>query len=223
MSKNRIHSCVATAACSFALLCGFSTSGAETPVKLSDLPPAVQKAVQTHLGGAKPGEITRSTEHGKTSYEVEATTRGKTRSFTIGDEGELLATEVFLDETPRPVQRAIRAHVGKGKLGDISKTTEGGVVSYDVEMTKAGRARSFSLAEDGKLLEMQLFFEEVPAIVQKAIEKETRGGQRGAIYKTTEDGEVNYDVEITRSGKLCSLSFDDKGAVVYQAEPVALS
>ena len=199
-------------------------TGAEPAVtKLADLPPAAQKAIQAQLGAAKLEGISKSVDAGEVTYDVEITAHGKTRSFSIDQEGELLATQVFLNETPVAVQKAIRAHVGRGKIDDISKASEDGVVTYQVEMTKAGKSRSFTLAEDGKLLEMQLFLAETPAHVRQAIQKEARNGVCAGIYKTVEDGEVNYDVEITRNGKLLSLTFDSKGAVVYQAEPIQIS
>src|SRR3954470_22436527 len=102
------------------LVPGFQSTGAEANVvKVSDLPPAAQNAIHAQLGGAKLGEITRSVEGSEVSYDVEMTAKGKTRSFTVSQEGELLAFQVFLPETPRPVQQAIHAKVGRQGLGDI--------------------------------------------------------------------------------------------------------
>ncbi len=198
-------------------------AAAEAKVKLSDLPPPAQKTIQAQLKGAKLGEITKSIEDAQVFYDVEMTTKGKTRSFTVSEEGVLVALQVFLPETPRPVQQAIRAQVGKQKLGDIFKYTEDGETTYEVEMGKAERTRSFTLSQEGKLLEMEMFIEETPAIIQKAIEKELRGGTLEQIQKTFEDDEVNYDVDLTRNGKSFSLTFDSNGALVYQAEPIRLS
>ena len=209
------------------LLClflGFDAAAAETNiVRLSDLPLTVRKTIHAQLNGARLGGICKSIEGGEVSYDVEMTSRGKTRSFTVSEEGELIAVQVFLPETPQTVQQAIRAQAGRQDLGDIFKYTEDGDVTYEVEMTKAGKTRTFSLSPDGKLLAMQMFLEETPAVIQKAIQKEMRGGTCDEIHKTTEDGEVNYDVTITRNGKSVSLTFDVKGALVYQAEPVQIS
>jgi uncharacterized membrane protein YkoI len=202
----------------------FCSAGAErSAVQLSELPPAAQKCIQTQLSGAQLGEITKSIEGEEVSYDVKMTTKGKTRSFTVSEDGELLAFQLLLPETPHAVQQAIRAHVGKQALDDIFKHTQDSEVTYEVEMTKAGKTRTFTLASDGKLLEMQVFLHEIPAVIQKAIRKEMHGGRCEEIQKITEDGEVNYDVEITRNGKSHSLTFDSKGAIVYQAEAIQLS
>src|SRR5205085_8336407 len=118
-----------------------------------ELPVAAQKRIHAQLAGAKLGQITESIEGTEVSYDVEMTSKGKTRSFTVSEEGELAALQVFLPETPRPVQQAIRAQVGRQGLGDIFKHTEDGEVTYEVEMTKAGKTRNFTLDADGKPLE----------------------------------------------------------------------
>ncbi len=205
------------------LLPAFSLAGAEAAVKISDLPPAALKTVRTQLGTAKLGKIVKSVEGAEVSYDVEMMANGKTRTFTVSEEGELLALQVFLPETPRPVQQAIRAHTGRQGLGEIFKHTEDGEVTYEVEMTKGGKTRNFTLDAHGKLLEMQMFLEETPAPVRSAIQKELRGGSCDEIYKTTEEDEVNYDVTILRNGKSHSLTFDPAGNLVYQAEPIQLA
>lgn len=192
-----------------------ATNENDTVVKLSDLPPAAQKAIQTQLAGGKLDEITKTTEDEGIIYDVEMTREGRTRSFTINAEGDLLEVEVFLRETPRPVQEAIHAQVGDGKLGEITKSTEAGELTYDVEMTKEGKTRDFTVGQDGKLRRMQVFLQETPPEIQKAIQKEVGNGKCGDIYKATEDGEVLYDVEITKDGKTHSLTFDKKGVLVF--------
>jgi len=222
MSARPIHIVFATGLLVLCLLAAAPVAGAE-PVQLSELSPAAQTAIRQQVGAAKLGEITKSIEKGEVVYEVEMTAQRKTRSFTVNDEGELVAVEVFLGEISRPLQKAVRAHLGKGVLGDISKITEDGVVTYEVEMTHQGKTRSFTLGTDGKLLETQLFLEETPVVLRQAIQRELRGGKCGEIYKTTEEGDVSYDVSVIANGKTRLLTFDSAGSLVYQAEPIQLS
>src|SRR5205814_249576 len=119
-----------------------------------------------------------------------------------------------------PVQQAIRLQVGRQGVDGIFKCIDDGEVTYEVEMTKAGKTRTFTLDTSGKLLEMQMFLEELPAVMQKALQREIRSGTCEEIYKTTEDDGVNYDATITRDGKSHSLTFESKGSLVYEAEPV---
>src|ERR1043166_4052146 len=188
MQRNPIYVFLATVVLFGVLSSAILAVAAQTTVvKLSEVPPGAQRTIHTQLGAARLGEIAKSIERGEVSYDVEMTAQRKTRSFTVSEEGELLAVEVFLGELPRPVQRAIREQVGKGKLGEISKTTEDGEITYDVEMTKDGKTRSFTLAADGKLVELQVFLDETPAAVRQAIQREAKNGTCGEILKTIED------------------------------------
>ena len=133
------------------------------------------------------------------------------------------AEPVQLSELSPAAQTAIRQQVGAAKLGEITKSIEKGEVVYEVEMTHQGKTRSFTLGADGKLLETQLFLEETPVVLRQAIQRELRGGKCGEIYKTTEEGDVNYDVSVIANGKTRLLTFDSAGSLVYQAEPIQLS
>ncbi|HWH72554.1 MAG TPA: hypothetical protein VNT26_24545, partial [Candidatus Sulfotelmatobacter sp.] len=176
------------------------------PTKLAELPLAAQKTILAQAAAGQLGEISKSTEDGEVIYEAEMTRQGKTRSFTVNGEGELLEVEVFLPETPRPVQKVIRERVGKGRLLHLSKSTAEGEVTYDVEMSKNERTRHFSLDQDGQVIEFQVFLEETPEAVRKAIEKELPTGRLGESYQMIDDGEVSYDVEISQNGKQRHLS-----------------
>jgi uncharacterized membrane protein YkoI len=195
---------------------------AGTTVKLAELPAPARNTIQTRAGTAQVGEIFKTIESGEVTYEVRITGQTPARTFTVNDAGQLLAEQAFLQELPRPVQETIRAQVANGTLDDISKVAEDGAVSYEVQMTKAGKARDFTVDQGGKLIDMQVFLGELPAAVRSAIRRESRGGRCGEIHKSMEEGEAEYDVEITRDGKPRQVTFDPHGKIIYQEEPVAL-
>jgi hypothetical protein len=70
---------------------------------------------------------------------------------------------------------------------------------------------------------MQVFLDELPEAVRAALQKETGSGKCGEINKTNEDGDTLFETEITQGNKTRSVSFDSKGSLVYQEEPVALA
>ena len=82
-----------------------------------------------------------------------------------------LSKPVKFKELPAAVQKTILAQVGDGKLGDIDKVIEDGETRYDVELTKAGVERSFSIATDGRLISWQMFMRELPEAVRKTFER----------------------------------------------------
>jgi uncharacterized membrane protein YkoI len=191
-------------------------------VKLSDLPPAAQATVKEHLGRGRLGEIVKTSESGEIRYDIEVTKQGRTRSLVVNNKGEVTVMQVFLGETPHAVQQAIRKQAAGGKIEEITKNMEDLDVSYDVEMSKDGKVRTFTLDAAGELKEMQVFLDELPESVRKAIQKEVGAGKCGEINKLDEDGTLLFETEIAEGSKTRSLSFDTQGTVVYQEESTAL-
>jgi len=201
----------------------FLATAAETPVTISELPPKARQAIETHVGTAKLGKITRSVDGCDVTYDVEITRDGRDRGLTVNDAGELLETEVFMRELPRPVARAIRERIGRGAPDSIFKNHADGEVSYDVAFTKEGKERDFTVDEKGELLDEEVFQDELPPQVNSAIQKHVAGLKPGDIYKTRDEGKVYYEVEFERNGKTRTVAFDEKGVVAYEDEPVSFS
>jgi uncharacterized membrane protein YkoI len=171
-------------------------------VPLAQVPPAVQKGIQAQLGNGTLGEIDRDEENGEVTYNAEITKAGQARNYTLSESGALVSQEMFLQETPPAVQKAIQNLIGQGKIQNIDKTLDDEEVRYDVEWkTKEGAERSFSVLENGKLESYQIALEEAPAAIQAAIAKEAGTGQVKEVIKSFEDKAVYYDVTVNRDGK----------------------
>src|SRR5678816_3050924 len=99
-------------------------------VLLPQVPEAAQKTIRAQLGTAKLGEIERVEEDGDVTYEITLTKEGGERDLTVAEDGTLLSIEVTLEETPLPVQKAIKTQVAQGTLDNIEKTFEDGDVTY---------------------------------------------------------------------------------------------
>ena len=200
---------------------GHAADPSEARVQLADVPEAARKAIQTKAGDARLGEIRRYIEDGETSYDVELLLGNQIRSFSVDDAGQVLEEEITLAEAPPPVQKAIRAHLRKGQLEEIDRANDEGEITYVVTFTLNGQERDFTLDGAGRLLETQVFLPELSAALQAAITKAAGVGVLGDIYKTFDDGEVFYEVDITDHGKTRTVTFDPDGAPVDEAEPVA--
>ena len=61
-------------------------------VKMKDLPPAVQKAVQEQTQGAELKGLAKEVEKGKTFYEAETLVNGRARDLLFDDAGALVET-----------------------------------------------------------------------------------------------------------------------------------
>lgn len=123
-------------------------------------------------------------------------------------------TAVKLAELPAAAQKAIQAKVGEGQLGEILRSLEAGENSYEVEMTRSNRTRSFTVNDAGDLLEEEVFLHETPAKVQKALHAQVGKAKLESIFKATEDGEVTYTVEFTRQGKTRDFTLSQTGRLL---------
>lgn len=200
-----------------------SAASAADGVKMETLPAMIQKAIQLQVGDGKLDSIDKVSEDGEVIYDVEMTKDGKDRDFSVGESGELLAAEVFLPELPAAVQKTIQSQLGKGKLGDIYKARDEGEVSYDVEMTREGKARSFTVSDKGAILEEQVFLNELPAPIRKAIQKNSGGATLGEITKSTDEGEAIYYAEVNKGATTRTLTFNMDGVLLAEEEPATLS
>ncbi len=195
----------------------------DVEVFLNEVPLAVQKTIQAHVGNNSLGEIDRSIENGETTYSAEMTRDGKTRGFTVGEDGELLDEEVFLAELPAAVQKTIRAQTANGTLGEIDKALDDEEITYDVEFTRDGRSRAFTVNEAGEVVETEVFLTELPVALQQAIQSRLNGGKLGGISRSAADGDVSYVAEITLNGKTRTLTFDPDGTLSSEAEMISLA
>jgi uncharacterized membrane protein YkoI len=118
---------------------------------LSRQPGPVQNAIRAQLGGGRLRSVDLDENDGERVYDVEIVRDGKTRSFSVGAEGELLDAEVFMEELPAAIQEAIRTKVGGATLGEIDRSIDDGQASYEVEMISAGKTRTFTVDAKGKL------------------------------------------------------------------------
>lgn len=172
------------------------------PIPFAQAPLAVQKGIQTQLGNGTLGEIERDEEDGEVTYTVEITRSGQGRDYTFSEAGVLVGMEVFLEETPAPVQKTIQAIVGQGTIESIDKALDESEVRYDVDWnTKEGATRSGSVLESGKLESVQVNIEETPPAVQTALGAEVGKGQLKEVFKSFDDKAVYYDVTVNRDGR----------------------
>jgi uncharacterized membrane protein YkoI len=186
-------------------------------VFLGELTMTVEKSITNLTQGAELGDITKDTSdpYGDT-FDVEMTRGGTNRTFSVDESGVLLEIQVFLPEIPPSVLKTIQAKVGRASLGDITRAIDEGEVTYKVEMTNAGRARDFTVSTNGELLDEQVFLDEIPAAVQKAVQAQAKRGHLGEINKSTEDGEIYYEVNLRIGPNAHAVTFDAAG--VFQSE-----
>lgn len=129
-----------------------SASAAEKTIQMKDLPPALQKAVQDQANGATIKGISKETEKGKTTYEVETMVGARHRDFTVDTKGALVEVEdeTTLDAIPAAAKAGIEKKVGAGTLTMVEKITKGSDTLYEAAYTtKAGKKMEAVFKPDG--------------------------------------------------------------------------
>ena len=124
---------------------------ADKPAKLSDLPLAVQKAIQEQTKGAEIKGFSTEIEKGKTFYEAETRLNGHGRDLLFDKTGALVEVEqeTALDAIPAPARSAIQKQAAGGKVLEVQAVTRDGSVSYEAEIEKNGKKSEFAVKPDG--------------------------------------------------------------------------
>jgi uncharacterized membrane protein YkoI len=127
-------------------------SGAVAPekkVQMTDLPPAVQKAVQEETKGAVLKGLAKETENGKTYYEAETTVNGHARDLLFDTAGQLVEVEeeMAMDAAPAAVQSALK---GKGKVLMLESVKKGETVTYEAHIERNGKKSELAFDASGK-------------------------------------------------------------------------
>ena len=95
--------------------------------------------------------LSRETEGGKTTYEVETTLDGKSRDFVLDTSGRLIEVEdeMAMDAVPPAVKTALETH---GKILKVESVTRGKTVTYEGTVEKGGRKSEVAVDANGKRL-----------------------------------------------------------------------
>jgi uncharacterized membrane protein YkoI len=134
-----------------AALGGIATA-AEKKLQMKDLPPAVQKTVQEQTKGAEVKGISKETEKGNTSYEVETIVNGKHRDFLVDAKGAVteVEDETAIDSIPAAAKAAIEKKAAGGKIGMVETMTRGSATFYEAAYTsKDGKKHEVLVKPDG--------------------------------------------------------------------------
>jgi uncharacterized membrane protein YkoI len=130
----------------------FVAVAADKPIKMRDMPPAVQKAVQEQAKGAEIKGLQTEVENGKTFYEVETLVNGRTRDMLLDKTGKVVEVEeeASLDSIPPAAKAALEKKAAGGKITKVETVTKGDAVSYEAAITgKGGKKSEFAVKADG--------------------------------------------------------------------------
>jgi hypothetical protein len=128
---------------------------AETRIKRSDLPPAVEKTVQEQSAGATIKGFTREMEDGQIEYEAEMTFNGYGKDVAIAKDGTVLEIEeeVAQSSLPASVQSSLTERSKGAKVIKVESVTKRGkIVSYEATLMSGTRKREIVIGPNGENL-----------------------------------------------------------------------
>ncbi|HUB83620.1 MAG TPA: PepSY domain-containing protein [Bryobacteraceae bacterium] len=123
---------------------------------MKDLPPAVRATVERETKGAEVKTISKESENGKTTYEVETLVNGKHRDLEIDSRGAVV--EIEEETAVSGIPAAAKAVIGKkaagGRVTVVETVTSGGaIVAYEAEyIDKNGHKREVRVKPDGTVV-----------------------------------------------------------------------
>ena len=126
----------------------------DNPVKMKDLPPAVQRTAQEQSKGATIRGLSTEVEHGKTIYEVEMTVNGHGKDVSMDASGTVIEVEeeVALGSIPAAARAAIEKAAAGGKIAKVEKVTGEKEVAYEAALRKDGKRSEVRVSADGSML-----------------------------------------------------------------------
>ena len=189
----------------------FTAIASAADPQLSKLPTPVQDTIRKAAGDAAITQITKVVEQGQAYYDVEAIKSGKELSFSVTEAGTF-SEDISLAEAPELVQEVIREQLGSGTLEALVKSIDNGNTFYDVDFALNGKKKSFSVDADGTLHE-QITLDELPNPIRKIVQAELSSASLEGIEKSTDHGEIFYDIDLNRGGKTTSFSIASDGTV----------
>ena len=128
---------------------------AEKSIRRSDLPLAVEKALQQQVKGATIKGFATETENGHLVYEAELIVDGHTKDVQFDANGTLqeIEEEVSFDTLSPQVKAALTAKAKGGTVRKVeSLRKKDKLVAYEAQIDKGGRHREIQVGPNGETL-----------------------------------------------------------------------
>jgi len=122
-------------------------------VKLENVSPAAQAAIESYTSGEGIEKITHEKE--KHFYKVEYKRDSRKFELEVDEDGEVLEAEeiVTLEDLPPAAQETVKAESAGAEIKELALLeTEEGKTFYKVEFEKDGKEHKVKIAEDGTVL-----------------------------------------------------------------------
>jgi hypothetical protein len=127
----------------------------EKTIQRSELPPAVEKALQQQLQGATIKDFTTEQEDGKVVYEAELVVQGHSKDILFDANGQVqeIEEEVAFETLPTEVKASLTTWSKGGKIAKVeSLTKRDKLVAYEAVVERNGKRSEIQVGPKGKKL-----------------------------------------------------------------------
>lgn len=127
----------------------------EVKVNFKDLPAAVQKSAKEQSRGATIRGYSKDVEDGKTIYEVETRSGGKSKDISLDESGAVVEVEqqVSLGDLPAAVRNGLQKQANGGHIVKVESVTKGGSISsYEADVLKNGKKHEVAVTAAGQVM-----------------------------------------------------------------------
>jgi hypothetical protein len=124
----------------------------ERPIKMKDLPSAVQATVREQSRNAVVRGLSVETDNGQTFYEVSLRVKGRNRDVLMDVSGNVVEVEeqVTLASLPPAAKAAIVKQTGKGRILLVESIAKNNaIVGYEAHVKTAGKISEIKVDPDG--------------------------------------------------------------------------
>lgn len=154
---SRIEECRSTLWITMILSLAFASTAVaqDKRINRSELPPAVQKTVDSLSNGATVRGFASETENGQLEYEVEMLVDGHTKDVSMDPQGNVLEVEeqVMFDKLSPNVRAGLQKKAGAGKVTKVESITKHGkLVAYEARILTSGKKSEVQVGPDGTAL-----------------------------------------------------------------------
>lgn len=129
----------------------------DKPVRFSELPAAVAKAIKAAAGDAKLKSIVLGDEDGTPAYEAVWLANGHQHEIAVAKDGSVLGLEeiITLEEAPEIIRAAIAKEAGSNKVLEVEKVLEKGKTFFEAEIQNGKGKVAVRFNAKGKVLERE--------------------------------------------------------------------
>jgi hypothetical protein len=135
----------------------------DAEIPLDRCPAAVRTTLRDESFGEKITDVGKDIKYGVTIYEALVAHAGKSYQLVVAEDGTLVEKvlvitdeEVTLDKCPVAVRAALREYTKGGTIGDITRSSGLGHLTFEAEVKLKENIYLIEVAEDGHLISKSL-------------------------------------------------------------------